>query len=326
MAGRIWSRLRRFALVVVAIGLVTGGASACVPANAITDVKGHPGLHTQTIKTATTAFTVYWRDSSRARGGVMLVHGGGWVGGQRDRFTPEAMQLADRGYVAATIDYRLANGSAANAWPAQQQDTITAWRALRSRASTYRLSTSSLALAGESAGGHIVLAAVEGMLPNERPAALVSWSGPTNLVTWMTAPKPTCRGSECFYYKPLAGNISGKLLRCNYAACPARYSAASPARNVSSKLPPTLQTFFVRDIVPDGQGREMDTALHRAGGVSVLKTYPGFGHGGTWTQQVWDDTLVFLRPYIGPATGRSGQPSLRQQPQVQRVPLADLTG
>jgi acetyl esterase/lipase len=318
------SRIKRLVLATATVALAAVGLGACSPDGPITDVPGHSGMHYQTVRAGSSTFTVYWRDAGSPRGGLMLVHGGGWVSGQRARFTQEAMQLADRGYVAATVDYRLASGSPSDAWPAQEQDTLAAWRALRSRAATYRLRTSSLAIAGESAGGHIVLASVEAMLPGERPAAVVSWSGPTDLVAWMTNPQPTCSGKECVYYTPLAGNISTKLLRCRYSACPSRYVAASPDRNVSSRMPPTLQTFFVRDVVPDSQGRRMNDALLNKGGISVLKMYPGFGHGGTWTPQVWNDSIAFLQQYMGLVPSRSGQPSVRQQP-VQRVPLTELT-
>ena len=65
-------------------------------------------------------------------------------------------------------------------------------------AATYHLNTHYLAIAGESAGGHIALATTEAMLPTERPSAVVSWSGPTDLQVWMTNPQPTCIGSECY--------------------------------------------------------------------------------------------------------------------------------
>ncbi len=311
-----------FAWVSTCVALVV--VSGCLPADAVNDVTGHPGMHTQTFTAGSSTTTVYWRTSTTTRGGLVLVHGGGWTGGQRSRFTQEAMQLADSGYVAATVDYRLADGGAAHAWPVQREDTLSAWRALRSRQATYRLDATRLAIAGESAGGHIVLSAVEAMLPTERPVAVVSWSGPTDLTAWMTDPQPTCRGAECVYYTPLAGAISGSLLRCTYVACRSRYDAASPARNVAGKLPPTLQTFFARDIVPDGQGRELDSALRLRGGTSVFRLYPGFGHGATWTAQVWQDTLTFLTPYVGAPTGPSGQPKLRRGQDVTRIPLDQL--
>ena len=321
-------RTPRGALVCVVMAVALAGLDACVPADAITTVAGYPGMHTQTITSGTSTYSMYWRDTtSTTRGGVMLVHGGAWTGGDRGRFTSEAQHLADSGYVAATIDYRLADGTALNSWPAQQQSALAAWRVLRDHAAIYHLDTGRLAIGGESAGGHIVLATVEAMLPTERPSAVVSWSGPTDLGELMTNPQPTCSGGgECYYYNLLLTLVQTRLLRCSYAACAGRYSAASPARHLTTMLPPTMQTFFARDIVPGGQGSEMDAALRGRGGVSVLNVYPGFGHGATWTPQVWADSVDFLSQYMGTTGIRSTHPGTDLRQGVTRVPLSELVG
>ena len=39
--------------------------------------------------------------------GIVMIHGGGFNGGKRDSYLPMAIRLAQNGYVAATISYRL---------------------------------------------------------------------------------------------------------------------------------------------------------------------------------------------------------------------------
>jgi len=39
--------------------------------------------------------------------GIVLIHGGGFSGGNRDSYLPMATRLAQNGYVAATVSYRL---------------------------------------------------------------------------------------------------------------------------------------------------------------------------------------------------------------------------
>ena len=39
--------------------------------------------------------------------GVVLIHGGGFSGGKRDSYLPMAVRLAQNGYVAAAVSYRL---------------------------------------------------------------------------------------------------------------------------------------------------------------------------------------------------------------------------
>src|SRR5215831_5614184 len=50
---------------------------------------------------------------------VIAIHGGGFSGGERAQWDPGILRLAQRGYVAASIDYRLAPR---NQFPAPLQD------------------------------------------------------------------------------------------------------------------------------------------------------------------------------------------------------------
>ena len=68
--------------------------------------------------------------------GVVLVHGGGFTGGTRQGFLPTAIKLAQHGYVAATISYRLAPGAH---FPAQIHDAKAAVRFLRANAGRFSL-------------------------------------------------------------------------------------------------------------------------------------------------------------------------------------------
>src|SRR5437868_5823387 len=58
---------------------------------------------------------------------VVLVHGGGFRRGQRQSYLPMAIRLAERGYVAATVSYRL---SPRNQFPAPVHDVKAAVRFL----------------------------------------------------------------------------------------------------------------------------------------------------------------------------------------------------
>ena len=78
--------------------------------------------------------------------------GGGWRVGVRDNFAPMAIRMAQRGYAAATISYRLADEAP---YPAAVHDARAAVRWLRGHAGTYSVDPARIALAGGSAGGQI---------------------------------------------------------------------------------------------------------------------------------------------------------------------------
>lgn len=84
--------------------------------------------------------------------GVVFVHGGGWRTGVRANFAPMAIRMAERGYAAATVSYRL---SPEAAYPAAIHDVKAALRWMRAHAGDYGIDPARLAVAGGSAGGQI---------------------------------------------------------------------------------------------------------------------------------------------------------------------------
>ncbi|WP_254846480.1 alpha/beta hydrolase [Hymenobacter sp. CRA2] len=83
---------------------------------------------------------------------VLVIHGGGWASGDRSQHVPLAQQLAARGYVAVTAEYRLTPEAR---YPAAVQDLKTAIRWLRANARRYAIDTTKVAVWGFSAGGQL---------------------------------------------------------------------------------------------------------------------------------------------------------------------------
>ena len=92
---------------------------------------------------------------------VVCIHGGGWAKGDRANHGKVAQALAARGYVAATISYRL-SGEAP--FPAAIHDCKAAVRFLRANAKQYGIDSENIGAIGLSAGGHLtaLLAASSG--------------------------------------------------------------------------------------------------------------------------------------------------------------------
>ena len=114
----------------------------------------------------------YKKDSGgKPRPGIVVIHGGGWVEGDKSSFASRKAgvpgnieDFAELGFVAATINYRL-SGEAP--FPAALDDCRCAVRWLRAHAKDYNLDPKHIGAYGNSAGGHLSLLLA---MPNKEPA------------------------------------------------------------------------------------------------------------------------------------------------------------
>lgn len=116
---------------------------------------------------------------------IVLIHGGGFTGGHRNDLNAQAMDLASKGWAAATISYRLdfyGTWLFSSPWaydPAEviraayraQQDTRGAVRFLKARSVQDSTSTENIFLMGYSAGAIAALHAAFVDDPSEKPAS-----------------------------------------------------------------------------------------------------------------------------------------------------------
>lgn len=84
---------------------------------------------------------------------ILCIHGGGFRAGKREGWDERCRKLAARGYVAATVTYRLAPKYQ---FPAAIYDVKAAVRWLRANADKYRIDPERIGVVGDSAGGHLV--------------------------------------------------------------------------------------------------------------------------------------------------------------------------
>jgi acetyl esterase/lipase len=83
---------------------------------------------------------------------ILCIHGGGFRAGKRERWDALCKQLAERGFVAATVTYRLAPKYQ---FPAAIHDVKAAVRWLRANADKYQIDPERIGVVGDSAGGHL---------------------------------------------------------------------------------------------------------------------------------------------------------------------------
>lgn len=84
----------------------------------------------------------------------MLVHGGGWQGSSKDNLVAEARALAMLGYVAVSVDYRLAPK---HLYPAAVEDVVdvVSWLRAKPQVEEWSIDPARIGILGASAGGNI---------------------------------------------------------------------------------------------------------------------------------------------------------------------------
>ena len=82
---------------------------------------------------------------------IVWIHGGAWRAGNKKNCPP--LRFTDKGFVAASISYRLSQEAP---FPAQIEDCKAAIRWLRANAVKYRIDPDRIGVWGSSAGGHLV--------------------------------------------------------------------------------------------------------------------------------------------------------------------------
>ena len=83
---------------------------------------------------------------------VVLVHGGGWIGGDKQDMAFLAKPLTEAGFTCFSVGYRLAP---AHRWPACLSDVGAAVCWVKDHAQDYKGDPKRIALLGYSAGGHL---------------------------------------------------------------------------------------------------------------------------------------------------------------------------
>lgn len=201
---------------------------------------------------------------------VVVVHGGGWamanprVGAGFKDFPSVLAHLAQRGYVVASIEYRL-SGEAP--FPAQVEDLRAALHFLRSAAGRYGIDPDRVALWGLSAGAQIAALHATTCTHPDCVRALVGWFGPYDLASHVVE-------------SPRGGSVQA-YLRCEAQGCAAaQLRSASPLAHVDGRDPPTLLVHGLDDtqVLPT-QSRRFAEALLAADVDTQIVMVPGVGHG-----------------------------------------------
>lgn len=228
---------------------------------------------------------------------VLWIHGGGWqrgdarLSGAFADWPRVLAALAARGFVVASIDYRLAGEAR---FPAQVQDVKAAIRYLRRESADLGIDPARVYLWGGSAGGHLAALAATGcgVAAFDPPASTGRLPG-SLARTAKPLPQSDCVQGAVIWYgafdladaRAPQGSALGpamleRVLGCEPDSCAAPSVAASPITYVSRATPPMLLIHGTADTaIPIRQSEAMAVRMHAAGARVELVPIAGSEHG-----------------------------------------------
>ncbi len=243
---------------------------------------------------------------------LLMIHGGGWVGGQKETYAMRLLPYLEMGFAVVNVGYRLADVALA---PAAVEDCLCALRWIARNAEQYGLDASRVVVTGMSAGGHLSL--TTGMIPSSagldrqcaarafsgpRPAdpatvaAIINWYGITDVVDMLDGPNVKGYAVEWLGSLPNRVEVASRV---------------SPVNYVREGLPPIFTIHGDADpIVPYEHAVRLKDKLDAVGAANELHTVPGGGHGGfndEETLEIYEKIFSFLARHGLAADGATNQ-------------------
>jgi acetyl esterase/lipase len=234
------------------------------PASALTSPIGgvlmmHDVVYGQGGMQALHAEIAFPRTGLKALPAIIYIHGGGWIGGSNKE--APLLQIAQAGYFAASIEYRLDNAAK---WPAQIEDCQLAVRWLRAHADGYHVDPNRIGVWGASAGGHLVTCL--GTMADQAQYDVGGYPGVSSAVQAVVDYYGPTDFTRVGAYTPTAIHLCEGLFGVAYEENPALWKSGSPVFFVKPGDPPMLLVHGDSDgLVPLEQSTELDQALSRAG-------------------------------------------------------------
>ncbi|MGD9555841.1 MAG: alpha/beta hydrolase fold domain-containing protein [Mangrovibacterium sp.] len=213
---------------------------------------------------------------------LVFIHGGSWKSGKRSDYLVYLVAFAQKGYMTATVSYRLLKESP---YPACAEDVTDAVRWLMGNGKTYGYDPSRICLIGGSAGAHLALLAAYGWGENmendsshkyPKPIkAVVDIYGPADLTT------PYARQQH----------LVTDFIAHSWQQRPDLFQEASPIRYVTADDPPTLILHGTSDnLVPLSQSDSLKARLDKMKVPCIYHRLPLWPHTMDVVQRVNDFT------------------------------------
>ncbi|HTZ08979.1 MAG TPA: alpha/beta hydrolase [Acidimicrobiales bacterium] len=201
---------------------------------------------------------------------LVYIHGGAWViGDKREQGLPLLYELARRGWVTVSINYRL---SPKATWPDHIVDCKLALAWVRAHIAAYGGDPGFVAVAGGSAGGH--LAALAALTPGDpafQPGFEDADTSVEACVPFYGVYDMTAGRGTSHYDRGLLTLLERRVFKRTLEQDPAVFEAASPLCRVQADAPPFFVVHGVNDtLVPVAEARGFVAALRAVSKAPVL--------------------------------------------------------
>jgi acetyl esterase len=218
---------------------------------------------------------------------AILVHGGGWVrGDRRVEVAPLFQPLTEAGIAWFTISYRLATSPLV--FGEAIADVESAVRFVKAHAAEYRVDPNRIALVGESAGGQLAAMAALNTSPELQVKGVVALYTPTDLVSLANNSKYIPEG--------LRLGLDGTPWK---ALILARLAQLSPIEHVHRAMPPFLLIHGTADaLVPFVQSSRMCERMKSVGASCEIYAVPNAGHGIRWWEASAADAVSYKKRLV----------------------------
>jgi len=224
---------------------------------------------------------------------LVFIHGGGWQKGERSDYLIYLIDFAKRGYITATVSYRLLKDSP---YPGCVEDINDAVQWFFQNDEKYGYDPDRIALIGGSAGAHLALLGAYGWESsqvlsdsiqneklNHKIKAVVDIYGPVDLTT---------------DYASTQSLVTSFMVR-PYSEIPELYKEGSPLEYADSDAPPTMILHGTSDnLVPIIQSDRLKMKLDSLGVPCVYYRVPLWPHAMDVAQRVNDYSQLKMSEFF----------------------------
>ncbi len=219
---------------------------------------------------------------------MVLVHGGGWVSGDKSDLNPvkDLIRFDLPNLAIVNINYRLADANN-KPYPMQIEDITSIINYLKENKSKYIISED-IGFIGTSAGAHLSLLWSYAFDTNKKVDMVCSIVGPTNFTdpAYLNNTSPELQAILNLF----GGELSIPFLE-----------EASPFHQLTAEAPPTILFYGGQDpLIPTTQGTDLRDKLQNLGVTHEFTLYENEGHGweGLNFLDTWTKLKVFTNNHL----------------------------